>query len=159
MQLKTGLSIRDIGALLWNFLLYLFGFFLGMILGRGDLYACSVVYFFLGGLCYFWTSHIIVGILPAAIAFPVAYATFTSAVISDDTNAQARLSLWSSMRLMDREDVESLILAVIAATIGWLLLRFVLRSRKEWVQKARPYFFSFSACLVLAYFVLMFIYS
>lgn len=153
------MRLRGLAVLLWNFLLYFFCFFLGMILARGSLYPISIVYFLVGCMCYFWSSNVLFGILPAAVAFPIAYGIFSSAVIADDTQGQASLTLWSSMRLMNREDIESLILAAIAATFGWLIMNLLLRRRKQWTQKARPYLFSLSACIVLVFLIISLIHS
>lgn len=40
---------------------------------------------------------------------------------------------------MSRENVESLLVAVAAATLGWFVVHWIFRNRTDLVQRVRPY--------------------
>ena len=50
---------------------------------------------------------------------------------------------------MSRENVESLLVAVAAATLGWLVGHWIFRNRIDLVQRVRPYVLSLVVGLVV----------
>jgi len=112
-----------------NLLLYFFVFGFSLLLGSPGSFAAALLYFFIGACSHFWSRSIFLTVAPAAIAFPVALGSFMSAVIRDDTQGQTSLSLWSSIRLIEREYFIAYIAAVIASAFGWLLVHHLLRNR------------------------------
>lgn len=151
MEIRKFLPIlRPIGILIWNFILCFLAYGFGIPFGNSHF--TVLLYFFVGGLTSFWTRQIVLTLVPSLLAFPLALFSFASAVYTDDTQGQYSLPLKSLPEIMD---MQSFILSATAAAVGWFLVRYLFRRHRNWAQRARLYFFSLSACIVIVYFIFL----
>jgi len=145
--------LRDIAIFCWNVVLFMLATAFGIMFSQ-ESYLLGFFYLLCGALSSFWTTRLLFTAVPSMIAFPFVFINFASAVISDDTQGKAKLSLWDKMTLMDGH-IMSFIIAVAVAVIGWLLMKFVFRTHESWAMKAKPYVLSVTLGIAVLYFVLL----
>ena len=151
---KIFVQLRFLPVFLWNFILYFLAFFFGLLFTKGDLYFSLLLYLLIGAMSRFWTDHPLLTILPSGIAFPFGYAIFASSMYVNDTNGKSTASFWSTLELMGRDGIETVILLTIVAGVGWLAARYFFGERRiAWLQRAKFYVLFFSIGAVVAYFI------
>jgi len=142
-------TFRTLGVFVLNSFLFFLVFFFSLPIAKWSPHGTAFLFFAMGASSFFWTFNVLVTSLPAAISFLLAFGNYSSSIVFNDTGGKGKLSLWSAIGSMSRQNVESLLVAVLAATIGWLLGYWILRNRMDLVQRARPYVLSMIVGLVV----------
>lgn len=153
---RIWIMFKGLLILLLNFTLFGVAFFVAYV-AKGDSYGCVILFSLLGGLSYFWTSNIFITIIASAAAIPFTYASFASAMTTNDTRGKNPASFWSFVAGMDAFTIDVLIWSVAGAILGWVVLYVLMRNRRKLVQKVKPYFLLGTICIIVFYIASMII--